>query len=897
MRFDESSLLEECPVCLLRACSQMMPVCGHETPGDDTKNDLQRSYAHFEIEVKEDGLLHELGRGSMGVTYKAMDTYLNRPAALKVIAPRFVADESSRARFLREARSAASLRHPNIASIYYLGLAGSSCFYAMEFVEGETLERMLQQKGRLPTQEALQVAGQVASALAASHERKLVHRDLKPANLMVSRNTAGKIEAKVIDFGLVKSENPFGTDSMTSSASVFEGTICYASPEQLRNGHADIRSDIYSLGVIFWEMLVGKVPFDGGPGEIVTQHISSPLPLAKVRHFPKSVVSLLCNMLEKDPDRRPQSPAELIAILRAVASVGTVPDEKIVQENFGSKQVAQRVVNYYKRPFVLFIVAFSIAVSATLFILFFIPKSTLPVSKSIAVLPFAYIGNEPQQAYLSDGLTSEVIYQLSKVKDLRVISRNSILAYRSSLSDLHRDLAGIANDLGVATILESSVERVDRQIKVLTILYDARRAQPIWTASYEGEMKDLLTIQSDLAEKIALALNAALTIGERRSIEQKSTQNPVAYELYLRGSALFNLTREDTNEMAIDLFKQAIAEDSQFVLAYTALADAYVDRVTRYSKERRWLDSAIELCLQAIAIQPSEVRGYTQLLNAYYWNGQGGQHPDILEKALELAPNDEFVNLRASIDGLNRQRFEEAYTYGLKCCALNPKDPHMPYNLGTLCSMIGAPELAEMWMKRAIGLETNTQLKQLMEAEFLAMQKNYASALAKLDGLPLGLMTYGDNAGDLALDLCFRLRDWQGLQTRIDKELSEDADDTWVLLYSALALQHFGRESEAISTAKRAIQLREQNPPGVGAPEWKDWELARGYIILNEKEKAYKHLKIFLYSGEPSISPFQREQPWFDLFRNDAEFNEIMASLDNRFRIAAQRIRTIQATQ
>ena len=236
--------------------------------------------------LDEDGRPIELGRGAMGVTYKAFDVDLRCPVTLKVISERYLGDESARLRFLREARAAASVRHPNVASVFHLGRTGSSYFYAMEFVEGETLEHLIRRSGRVEVKLALEITTQVAAGLAAVHKQNLVHRDIKPSNIMVSLKEGGAVTAKIIDLGLAKSVNEPGAQTAISTPGVFAGTPEFASPEQFAGVPVDIRSDLYSLGVTLWEMVTGKTPFRGTPGEVMYQHQHAPLPLenSKVSH-------------------------------------------------------------------------------------------------------------------------------------------------------------------------------------------------------------------------------------------------------------------------------------------------------------------------------------------------------------------------------------------------------------------------------------------------------------------------------------------------------------------------------------------------------------------------------------------------------------------------------------
>jgi serine/threonine protein kinase len=261
----------------------------------------------------------ELGRGAMGVTYKALDVDLRCAVTLKVINKRYLGDESARLRFLREARAAASVRHPNVASVLHLGRTGSSYFYAMEFVEGETLEHLVRRSGRIEVKLALEITTQVAAGLGAVHKRQLIHRDIKPSNIMVSLEEGGSVTAKIIDLGLAKAVDEPGSQTAISIPGIFAGTPEFASPEQFAGIQVDIRSDLYSLGVTLWEMLTGEVPFGGSPAEVMYQHQHELLPLEQLKGVPQPIVTLLEVLLDKDPAQRFQNPAELLKALRTLA--------------------------------------------------------------------------------------------------------------------------------------------------------------------------------------------------------------------------------------------------------------------------------------------------------------------------------------------------------------------------------------------------------------------------------------------------------------------------------------------------------------------------------------------------------------------------------------------------
>jgi serine/threonine protein kinase len=317
-----SGAMEFCPVCMLRKALAGGVESGESFASEDTvkptpEQAVQR-FEHYELVTGEDGKPVELGRGAMGVTYKAVDVDLRCSVTLKVISEKYLGDESARLRFLREARAAASVRHPNVASVLHLGRTGSSYFYTMEFVEGETLERLIKRSGRVEVKLALEIATQVAAGLAAVHEQNLVHRDIKPGNIMVRLKDDGSITAKIIDLGLAKAVTEPSFQTAISTPGGFVGTPEFASPEQFAGLALDSRSDLYSLGVTLWEMLTGRTPFRGTPGEVMYRHQHAPLPLDLLEAVPQQVVVLLGVLLEKDPGRRFQNPAELLKAIPTI---------------------------------------------------------------------------------------------------------------------------------------------------------------------------------------------------------------------------------------------------------------------------------------------------------------------------------------------------------------------------------------------------------------------------------------------------------------------------------------------------------------------------------------------------------------------------------------------------
>jgi serine/threonine protein kinase len=316
--------MEICPVCIFREALTLGVESGESSSEDAGKPTLEKEVAqrfeHYELVEDEDGNPVELGRGAMGVTYRAVDVELRRPVALKFISEKYLGDECALRRFLHEARAAASVRHPNVASVFHLGRTGQNCFYAMEFVEGETLKTLINRSRRLQVRLALEIAAQVAAGLAAVHKQKLVHRDIKPSNIMVSLDEGGVVTAKIIDLGLSKVVTEQSSQNAISMPGAFVGTLEFASPEQYTGVHVDIRSDLYSLGAILWTMLTGQTPFRGTAAELMHLHLFAQLAIEQLDHVPQPVVDLIEVLLEKDPGRRFQNPTELLKAISATKS-------------------------------------------------------------------------------------------------------------------------------------------------------------------------------------------------------------------------------------------------------------------------------------------------------------------------------------------------------------------------------------------------------------------------------------------------------------------------------------------------------------------------------------------------------------------------------------------------
>ena len=831
----------------------------------------QSQYQHFAIEVGEDGRPVELGRGAMGVTYRAVDTTLQRPVALKVISSHLIGNEILKNRFIREARAAASLRHPNVASVFYLGSTESSYFYAMELVSGETLEQRIEKDGPLDPTLALDITTQVTSALMAANQAGLVHRDIKPANLILTKDEKDRLIVKVVDFGLVKLAAERSDDPDISDPGTFLGTPRYASPEQFSGGKIDIRSDLYAVGITLWQMLTKATPFSGTPTQVAAHHLQSPLPIGQLRQLPHPIVSLLTHLLEKNPDDRPQTPEELLAILNATQrAVGGRAGEKISplpQPRGWSSRFGKRV----------YVAAALVALIAgtTVFIRFF-SAHPAPDRRSVAVLPFDNVGDDNQNAYLSDGLTTEVIFQLSRIADLRVISRDSVLRYRVAAGSTRKPMREIGAELEVATLLESNIQRAADRLKVRSVLYDADSGKQLWSQSYDREMNDLFAIQSDVAENIAAALKVRLSKEEQDNIQRSPTENINAYDLYLRGKEYYELRRQEDNENAIVLFKKAIDEDSKFALAYVGLADCYIERNVRFDEEAFWIDSAVDLCRKAIAVDGKQARAYTVLARAMMSKSRPIEAREAVTKALQLAPNDIQSNFWAALQ--LPYSSPDKYSLFLKCRSLDPNDPKVPYYLGLVCLFREDDRLRDRWLQRAIQLEKDEEKKRVILAEQLIYQKNYREALEKLQPLSPTSVGYSPYVEDLKCGCFEHLGQWEELLQYV-RSTKNFENEQWALLHLSLGLNATQQGNEAEQKVKRLLALAKETLTANPNDRYAGYFLAFCYRFLGDKDQAYIYLRRIF----PEIIgelPLWRNDYSLRIFAQDREMQELMADFE-----------------
>jgi serine/threonine protein kinase/Tfp pilus assembly protein PilF len=673
-----------CKFCLLQAGIGSR----EETVHDSTPAPLEGGvrFGVYEIDCHADGSLCELGRGAMGVTYRATDTSLQRKVALKIIKTD-IAERSpdARERFVREARAAAALRHEHIATVYQFGvrLETGQYFYAMELIEGETLDERVRRTGPLDARTAIGIAKQVTSALAAAEKQRLVHRDLKPANLMLvdpddpevmasdqARSRRSRIRAlrksgipvvKIIDFGLAKAFHS-ATDPKSLTHDKFVGTPAFASPEQFEHSALDVRSDIYSLGETLWFALTGKIPFAGRtPSEILRAQKSNVLPAEqlKVAHVPHRLKSLLESMLAFEPASRPGT-SELAACLQRCS-----PEARSV-----------------RRARAGLAAAFVLILGATGFFAFrslHTQSSGLnpPVAdKSIAVLPFENLSDEKANAYFADGIQDEILTRLSKIADLKVISRTSTQHYKSAPENLRE----IARQLGVAHILEGSVQKSGNAVRVNVQLIKAANDSHLWADTIDRKLTDIFSVESEVAKAIADQLQARITGLEEQELTARPTDNPEAYDAYLRGlawsvKAQFPSPASATG--AQKYLREAVRLDPKFALGWALLS--YVDAAgyitLRLQPTAGLREEARHAAETALTLQPN--LGEAIFANGFYHYACLKDYDTAVryfEQAQHFLPNDSRIPASLAYAARRRGQWDRSESYFNEAEQLDPRN-------------------------------------------------------------------------------------------------------------------------------------------------------------------------------------------------------------------------------
>jgi serine/threonine protein kinase/Flp pilus assembly protein TadD len=877
-------------------------------------------YDHFEVEVGADGFPVELGAGAMAITYRARDTVLNSTVALKVIDRRVAQNPGARSRFLREARAAAQIRHPNVAHVSHYGEQDGECFYVMELVEGETLETKVRREGPLPLALALEVIEQAARALAAAEKCGVVHRDIKPSNIMLESDPSGALIVKVIDYGIARVVGAEAERGAEKTQPGFIGTPAFASPEQFAPSEQmkiDTRSDIYSLGVTFWYLLSGRVPFVGRTLDEIRIRQAEPLPVEQLKGLdvPARILALLKSMLAPDPKERPQSAREL---LTAVHRCHT---------KFSTEARSRRRRVVFAAAGATLVIA-AIAIGAWLYQR---AQFSGQFERSIAVLPFENLSDDKENAYLAEGIQDEILTRLSKIGDLRAISRTSTQQYKSKPENLRE----IAKQLGVAHVLEGSVQKSAGTVRVNVHLIKAVNNSPVWADTIDRPLTDILSLESEVAVTVADQLRAKLTGEEAQLIAAKPTDDPQAYDAYLRGLAytLRSGGFEPANVIpARQYLKEAVRIDPKFALGWSLLSSvdsagyitATLPRTTALRDEAgnaaetafrlqpnlgeavsakafyhyvflKDYDTALRYFEQAARLLPSDSRIPEALAFVERRRGRWEQSDAYFNRAERLDPrNVRIIGQHAVLYKMLR-RFPDAVRKYEDVLNITPDDPQPVARQAAIFQAMGdlpraSALLTPLYSRADDGGTMNTQVYQaILERRTAPIIPRLKEMLSKPDSAPGNseddLRFWLGWAQDIAGDHSGAHESWTQTKNELESSLKEQPESYILIGELALTEMKLGENALAMTLADRGLSANPIEKDAATGP-WSLEVFARVTAATGDHDRSIAALKKLLsipYEGPlPSHIPLTpallKLDPMFDPLRNDPRFKALTES-------------------
>jgi len=878
---------------------------------------IGRSLAHYRI-------VQTLGAGGMGEVYLAEDTKLGRKVALKLLPPDLATDPDRLARLRQEASAIASLNHPNVITLYAFEEIDDQRFLVMELMSGQNLSESIPEDG-LPTKQFFELAIPLASAIAAAHEAGVIHRDLKPSNVMVARDGT----LKVLDFGLAKAHTESEDKTLTIQAPLsipgsVLGTVPYMSPEQAQGKSVDHRSDIFSLGVMLYEMATGARPFRGDNSASVVSAIlrDTPPPLTDVRpKLPPRLGRLVARCLEKDPQRRFQSALDLRNEL-----------EDLNLETSEASGITGSVIPEpprTRRVWWLLAAVTTIAIAATLY--FRIgpdsPSGTTvdsePTRRMVVVFPFENLG-PPQHDYFVAGLTEEITSRLAMIGSVGVISRTSALQYDRSGKSIEQ----IGADLGVSYILEGTVRWAQgsssvSRVRVTPHLVEVAHDSEVWSKSYDEELVEIFSVQSDIAEQVIQELDLTLVESERQALRNRPTDNLDAYQSYLRG--LDNATRdyylEANHRATVELYRNAVDLDPDFALAWTALSmeHSYIYHLRFDTTDERRADArrAVDRALQ---LRPEMPEAHLAL-GLYYYRCFRDYDNALAELSIARhgLPNDAELFMALGAVRRRQGQWQESARLSNRAVLLNPRDATQMWDLGITYMSMRQYEKADSFIDRSIGLDPGQTPAYAMKALNLWNTGDLAAARAALEGMPgtgdplsewvwFGQEIYeGDYPAALRRAESFpvemiavptmmmprvgleasthdligntaRARElWQQARGLLEQEVERHPDDARAHLALGIALAALGLHDEAIREGEHGVQLYPVSVDAFHGPNILI-NLARIYTRVGESAAALDLIEQLLTMPSGiSVALLEMEPDWAPL-RDEPRYRALIAA-------------------
>lgn len=779
-------------------------------------------------------ILSEIGKGGMGEVYRAIDTRLNRNVAIKVLPADVASDKERMSAFIREAKAASAIDHPNIVHVYEIDQAEDVNFIAMQYVEGETLSNKISGQP-LAITEFLQIAIQIIDAIAEAHTRGIVHRDLKPANIMISN----KGHPRLLDFGLARIQKIPESSELSQAQTwtktkpgTIAGTISYMSPEQALGKTIDHRTDIFSMGVVFYEMATGRRPFSGSnPTETIDKIVhSQPESIARFNYnIPQELERVIRKCMEKDPDRRYQSASDLLIDLRNLNR--DLDSSNIKQEiERGTTETITPSKQNYLIPIALFLIA---AIIASIYF-FTRPAKTID---SLAILPFANISGNPDMEYLGDGITESLINNLSQLPRLRVMARTTVFTYKGRSVDPRR----VGKEMNVRAVLTGKLNRIGDTLLIQGELVDASDGSQLWGEQYSEKFTDILTVQGIISKQIAEKLRHKLTGEQEKLLTKAQTANSDAYQLYLKGLYFRNKRTPDGLLKSIGFYQQAIATDPNYALAYAGLASTISTQVmVSDAAPKECFPKAKEAALKALQIDDSLADAHAILLyvkNHYDWDWPGVERE--FKRTMQLNPNHGEAHAWYGGYLAKMGRYTEGLAENKRAQELDPLSLYLNTLLGTGYLRARQYDQAIEQYRKTLEMDPHYYPARIRLAEAYKQKRMYQQALDEL------------NQAD---------------------EVSGHYSESLSLIGYIYAIT--GRHEEA---QKMINKLKERSTHRYVSP----YHIAVIHSGLGEKDVAFEWLQK-AYVDRSMLLTFINVSPIFDNLRSDPRFADLLQRLNLR---------------
>jgi serine/threonine protein kinase/Tfp pilus assembly protein PilF len=776
------------------------------------KKMIGKTISHYKI-------LGKLGEGGMGVVYRAHDTKLKRTVALKFLTPQSLGNDEEKARFIQEAQTAAALDHPNICTVYEIDEAEGHTFISMAYIDGQSLKEKIE-TGPLKIEESLNIAIQVAEGLQEAYEKGIVHRDIKSANIMFT----SKGQAKITDFGLAKLS---GQTKLTKTGTTV-GTAAYMSPEQARGEEVDHRTDIWSLGVVLYEMLTGQLPFKGEYEQAVMYSIlnENPLSIRKLSPgFSEEVENILFKLLEKEQENRYQYCKEIKTDLQMIIK----KPQPIVKK---TKQKKEKFLKRNRKILQFGLPLLTILLILIWYIFIFNQNHQLD---SIAILPFQNSSQDPSMEFLSKEIPANIINSLSRLPDLRVVPRTTVFRY----ADRESDLATIGQDLGVTSVLTGQVNVIGENLIIRAELVNIKNDSQIWGDRFERKITDLLDIEEEITKEISEALQLHLTGEEKAKLIKRYTENIEAYRAYMEGRFWWNKRSQEGFAKANLLFNKAIEIDPDYALAYAGLAEYYCMLSMHLAKPGPFIRQGRIAAEKALSIDETIAEAHTALgyiKFSYDWDWLGAERS--FKQAIQLNPRYATAyNWYAALLGIIN-RHEEAIHYMTQAQEYDPGSAIINRDLGVIYAWAGDFE------------------KAINQLQFtIDMDPDFSPAYFHMAIVYVGLKKY-----DLAIEYFKKVRAMTG----------DFFDIIGALGYT---YAKSGQKEEALSELKKLEELAKNQDTRAS-------EFCLIHTGLGNNDQAFEWLDIACKNHEFGVVVFGPESElWFEDLLPDPRFKEFLTRI------------------